>query len=487
MKNLSSRTRILVVEDEVKQVADMEMAWKAIGQNLDVLVFARTRADAQRQLLMRRFQAISHDLSLATVSGSSRMQDRDYLENSDHEGGREVLQAPGASLLARRIVYTGFRETYEGLKVLDLSARQGFFYLQKGVNAPSDFPPKGNAYAWAACLLHLAGGHTDDEGSLDFMEKVEAKHSDLKARLTPYFEAYWRDAPSRLPEPLAREALVIYEAVARGRFGADHLLAANRFRLWSLILARAQTGALAASCSLRWPNDSPPAKDEDGAGLHLESLFQRAPESLATLWDAWPSWLSHLGGFEVGRTLALGPQAKALRGLRNDQVHSLKAARNLHHDLDDLREPLMALMDVAAYWADFPWFMNLRFEGGRWSGLVPQGHSASQWRTQHLPNNLVRKFSGGRGSDDRIHQVQWRRLSSASTASEAADNFAPELVDAWPWLRRFRAADGSDTVLALWYPIHRQERGGRTLWQAYTYSGQAVQITVADSDWQAKS
>lgn len=465
---------ILVTEDHPTLEEQMQQAWVRLsGEATDKLDVAFTFESARAKLLSRRYRVVSTDLRLTHSEGAPRFDVHPV--DSDPQAGLRLLSTAGLSRLSRRVIYTGFSGSNEGQRALDRAGASGVLYLRKG-NADSSkdnpYPPIVDAYGWAACLNHLAGGNVPSIDRFKELLQTIISQEQLAPRMTPYFEAFWRDAPLLLPAPLAREAAVLHEGFDRGQVTNDQMLAAHRFRQWVLVLARAQTAALAKSLNSRWPGPVVPlGQSDDRAMIDLERRFETSDAVMNEVWTQHPSWRSHLGGEENRSGLALGAAAQALRQMRNRNVHSLKTA--VAPDMADFREALLPLMDAAAYWADFPWFMNLRYEAGRWSVDAPLGHGSASKLHMDLPPDL--KLGSVRSSSERVHQLQWRRTGRSG---DGLDEFEPALVDAWPWLRVV-----SGSLVALWHPI-RAASPGQTIWQAMSFAGEAQQLQVSDREFE---
>lgn len=480
-KNISTilpRIRLIIVEDDLEIVAEQKTALTGVLSNIEVNC-ANDHDGAISIILSRRHHIISTDLYMSRNALTASMVDT--------AAGLGVLRHPGCSLLNRRIILTGSEGSSDRSRTLDYAGQKGLLYLTKGSGQrPLEYPPRCNAYGWAECITHFAEiPIPNSEGFADAL----ACNEELGPRLLPYFAAYWRDARDHLPPPLAREANTIHAALTNASqrndntVGSDAILAANRFRQWCLVLARAQTAALArheriaAGVPLNLMR-SPPAGTDDAAFLELEKAFCSPGHWLDALRQPWPSWHDHQGG---DSSQALGRASEQVRRLRNQVAHTLNPIDRV--DMPSLRVALWGLMDAAAYWADYPWFVGLRWEGGRWQGDRAIGRPPAWYQPFDLPQ-VIGGLSPSSGRPNHVHQLQWRRKSPpAGSPPTAVDDFEPHLIDAWPWLRRHRIDNQSEAqIVALWTPLVSRGREG-TEWLARGFDGTPTRLTVPDSDF----
>lgn len=466
---------LLVIEDNDEQIERFRFALDAMQVSSSVQVtFARSRDVANVLLQTRRFHIVSSDLYMPPEDGA-------VSETLVSAGERLFREFPPR--MSTALFFTGFPKESFGLRAARLAGKRAILYLAKGA-APNfnRYPPEASVNAWAAVIATLAGAplggsaelRVDMQAFVDGLRK-DPEHAEL---MHPWFQSYWLRATRELPWPLAREAALLERAASAQRWGASAVLACDRFRIWAMVLARAQMAAFARALGQTWP--APPfISGESQALLALEDGISRDFPKLSDLLRAIPAWHMSLGGHPESRNAGIQPFLDGLamtRRLRNNSVHSLKSQPT--HRSADFESALMPLMDAAGYWGDYPWLINLRLEHGRWVGDRLVGDSERIW-DEKLPD----AFAARAPESDHVVQLCWRPESSTSAAGSSP--LRPLLVDAWPWLRRVRSPQGPD-VAALWVPLAPPYRGSQR-WRAHTFGGESLDLEVALADFEVRN
>ena len=425
-----------------------------------------SRADVARSLLLARPQrVISFDLGMSDGRGIvSTSTGAELLVQSRHP-------------LSKALVYTGYRESQDGMNAIYEAGERALWVLAKGAkNEVQGRVATATPLGWCALMLHLQGYPLPDawgilkEEAQVFLASL-AKKNPLATEAWP--RSFWRQAAIHLPQPLAEAADRYREAVDHSTdvplLAREGLLALNDLREWLVWFCASQTAViLRASAALN-------AAAERGLGLgdahdwlsrQLQPLHALPPTAAGAV-----SWRNHLGvytrpgpkGADAFESLGLDA-LEALRQKRNVNVHGLRPIRMPESDLT----MLPTLMDLASYWASNPLLTQVRREGGRWRAKALCGKEPGD---RELPDDLAGLGTGWQADPNRVYQLVWR-FSGQGPAEHGSwaslGTPTPVLLDWWPYLRlAFNRELGRAEPMLLTGP----ERPGSRHWHAQTFSG----------------
>lgn len=457
-------SRVLIVEDDVgisgsmaQFAPDHENKW----------VFLGSCEQALRAIHLAPWRVVSIDL--LTPGRGTLLSTTSSLE----------LIAQGGTL-ARKLVYTGFRTTEDGMAAIEFGGAQDFWVIAKGArNVVEGRTAIASPLGWCALMLQLMGQPLPPEwGPLrqEAQRFVEALRRVKPTATEPWQRSYWPLAARHLPQPLAEAAARYVSAIANDTvgdevlLGREGLLALNDFREWTIWLAAAQTAViLRQQTALERPIGADSGDSATSAQLwidqQLKALCRLPPQTPGAL--AWRNYLGVVeqpgsgdrGGFFFSQALQALDE---LRKMRNQGVHGLKPRPMAEHRLD----MLPPVMDLASHWANNPLLIQVRREQGRWRAKALCGKEPVD---RDLPEDLE---VPGKGVDaGHVYQLVWRFLGEALADVKDLDKLGkpvPVLLDWWPYLRwHFNADLGVSEGLLLTRP----ERGGPGQWQAQGFSG----------------
>lgn len=415
--------RILVIEDNPNWHEPMRLALESNQGKAIEAVMASDARKARDALARWRFHLVSHDLHISALPGDSLKT----------EVGTDLLEEAGALLLPQ-FVLSGYLGGPGGLSAARVSGRLDAQLFSKAPGEGLDHreAPPLTAQGWAE-LVAFALGLAEEE---TLPESVRETYRDRPTTPLQYRPEYWRRAGQALPDPLARAAQSIHADWERKQ--ESTLQAAYRFGEWTLRLAWAQTAVLLRELGRPVRSGLADDKVSEKERELLAWLDKKAgPELLCA-----PGWRAHLG--LMGRGVDdLAEALRTLRLKRNQMAHSLRdlpAAEDFWQSLDG---PILAVMDMAAYWAQFPLFGRAIQRTGGWEATAIRG-TARMGPSIRLP---LETFS--RAPDER-HVFQRLPL-------EIDGRIEWRTVDWYPWLQFL--PDRDYAAYRAWLLSHRTRDG----------------------------
>jgi hypothetical protein len=472
---MTSINRAWLVIDDDREVMRELSASKFKGR----YTLEETSEGAQTLLAFFPWRLVSHDLNLPKISGGGL----------NMGAGLTLFNNPRP--LTRKLVYTGFRTTEEGMSAIDIGGTQDFWVLGKSArNEVTGRTAVASPLGWTALMRHLLG-EPQPEGPLrqEAQEFLEALERVKPSATEPWARAYWRLAARHLPQPLA-EAAARYEAAAQvagghasaGEIAVDRngLLALNDFREWTLWLAAAQSAIILRQVR---PLERAPNRLGSGAGAAHEWLTQqlRALHLLARTQPEVPgaaAWCNYLDIVEqpgvssrgaIWHSAALDAM-DVLRQARNQGVHGLKP-----RSVPEAELQLPAMMDLASHWANNPLLSHVRREQGRWRAKVMSG---KDWVDRDLPEGLKLPPHGIEAGH--VYQLVWHFPSGNPGAQDLVDRLGvpkPALLDWWPYLRwELNRESGQRECVLLTQP---KDSVDDSRWQAQGFAGTPRLLTLS--------
>lgn len=384
--------RILVIEDNPTWYNPMIRALERDYPEVVRTELVKSAKDAREALLRGRFHLGSHDLHIPGITG----------DNAKVEEGVHIMQEAG-SLLLPQFVLSGFLGGPGGLSAARISGRleAQLFSKSPGDGLDHGDAPPLSAQDWAR-LVGFSLGLAGDEG---LPAKVHEANRPLNA--LQYRPEYWRRASQQLPDPLAHAAQIIFADWNCKQ--ESTLRSADRYAEWTLRLAWAQTAVLlralgGAVCSTL-NNNRRYSKETE-----FLDWLEKGKQTLLCC----PSWQAHLTLTERGTT-DLAESLKILRQKRNSSAHSTRdqsAREPLWRSLDT---HLLTIMDIAAFWAQFPLFGRVTQRTGGWEATAIRG-TARVGPSLVLPENTFLRSPPDEHVFQRVPveidgQIEWRTLN----------------------------------------------------------------------------
>lgn len=383
--------RILLIEDNPNWHEPMQRALERNPGSAIQVVKARDVREAHDALSRWRFHLVSHDLHIPLLAG----------ESLETKVGANLMQEAG-SLLLPQFVLSGYLGGPGGLSAARVSGRleAQLFSKAPGEGLDTKDAPPLTAQGWAALVGYALG--LSGEGALP----ASVRDANRPATALQYRPEYWRRAGNTLPDPLARAAQTIFADWERKQEGS--LQAVHRYSEWTLRLAWAQTAVL-------WRALGQPVR----SGLNDDKISSKEAELLGWLRQGKqtllrvPGWCAHLGLTERGSN-ELAEAFETLRRQRNQAAHSLRdlpAAGAIWQSLD---LPILAVMDIAAFWAQFPLFGRANQRTGGWEATAICG-TARMGPSISLPVETFAHIPDDRHVFQRVPleingRMQWRTL-----------------------------------------------------------------------------
>jgi hypothetical protein len=368
---------VLIIEDDDDWGGPMSDFLKrsVIQGHTTRFSLAKYGTKARSELRNTRYHLISHDLKLAELND----------QKQDIKIGLELIEEAKRKLCAR-VILTGVPPEH---------ANQAYFYSGRhnikvlikapGIGAPNEAQVV-SAKQWAS---YVNNAFTPPHLINDIVPNDEANVSE---HFTPmpelsYRKAYWQEAPYRLPFPLAKAAASLIQALRQPNLAEpiDSVLLANcqLFWRWTMMLCWAQTAVLRQHQLQLTQVQRSGLSDRDDAAKMIKEV-QGLFEAVRTY---CPSWASHL---QEGKGLSDGLDATRL--LRNDDAHAFTLKALNHKDFWEKWDyPLLYLMDIAAFWSQFPLYLRPRREGAAWFAEPVRGLARPQDREliSDLPADFV--------------------------------------------------------------------------------------------------
>lgn len=435
--------RVLIVEDNPNWHEPMKRALERNFEDAVHCEIAPDLAEARKQLASWRYQLISHDLHIPVVFGDSL----------DTSVGTNLMEQAGA-LTSMQLVLSAYMAGPGGLNAVRVSGRleAPLFTKAPGESIDPSSAPALDAQGWADVVGHALG--LCDEACLP----DSVRHSSIAPITLQYRPEYWRRAANHLPDALARAAQVIHGEWQQKQ--ENTLRALYRFSEWSLRLAWAQTAVLMRALGMPVRSH---LRDDTVKPMEDELLVWLAHGKQALL--EVPAWRAHLG--LTGRGSAdLAEALKTVRLQRNQSAHSLRDLTAADAIWTDLDPSILVLMDIAAFWSQYPLFGRAVQRMAGWEASAIQG-TARAGRPLSLPADT---FGRVRPDDRRVFQrvpfvqggaVTWRTL------------------DWYPWLQFL--PDKDYAAYRAWLLSHRLPNG-RWLQVCLSHS-ESREVALRDQDF----
>jgi hypothetical protein len=468
--------RWLVIEDDEDLIQSLE--------KLDVQPFlAKGFAEAIVAMRSHPYHCISFDLNLPRNSKDAHLS---------RQFGLDLL---GLMLpMVKKVVFTGFRSSEEGLNTLFKGGKDDFWVLSKGgQNKVEGMTATATPLGWTALMLHFLGldGAKHLGGLANEAQKFLHRLEETNRQATlPWARSYWQQGVRYLPQPLAEAAQRYNEAVkplpppsSDVELSREGLLALNDFREWALWFAAAQTAVLLRQqgklkSALRPDGSEGTRVAHDWVDQQLAQLAALPPQAPGAL-----AWRNHLGMYtrtdgkhQAWESKALSA-SEVLRKLRNEGVHGLKPKQWAESAVRDLGD----LMDMASFWANCPLLTQVRREGGRWRARALLG---KEHMDMDLPKQLKAPATGL--DPERVYQLLWWFPADSPAAADEALRLGepqPVLVDWWPYLR---GAFNTHLGAREWVLLTQPDRGGSgDRWLAQALNGSFRKPTLTPAERQA--
>ncbi len=408
----------LLVEDSRDWIDDMRQAW---GKDLDV---ASTADAARERLGARRYHFITLDQNLP-----GRLEGRVEPE----VGVQLCRQVVDAHPCSPRVVFTGYGELHRANEV---GRMEGTEYWEK------------------------SGTGKDDEDRLIYSAKgwAVAVRAYLQGRYLPFVLG---QAGRFLPANLADQAQDMEKRYAQAE--EDGRFFGRTIDLWqsTLHLAWAQAQAILAHAQLGGVRMTKPTDTL----VDLERALKEVWRAVAGAgwfgpWGAYVGKGSAETGEGAGKRFLDGASVP-LRTLRNQHAHGF-TREVWTGQWENLRGPLLFLLDAAVLWADHPLLTGLRpVPGGtdRWQGEVIRG--GGPWPSRDLA-------ARSRSAPYPTHvYTRWQDPDGNA-----------ELVDLWPFVAL--EPDPKINRKVLWVTSHC-DQGGRW-WRRSLHDGQVERWPERDRE-----
>lgn len=478
-----ARHHWLVIEDDPVLQEGLEAHYKSSARQM-----AKNAQDARALLLSYPYRCISFDLALPRSGHEPLVETTVGLNLRSHE-------LP----LARKIVYTGYRQMQDGLIALVQSGQGGFVVLEKAAFSEAQGQTGyADPLVWCALQLHLLGHELPQKWDPQLRDEAQKFISDLEnvqpLALEPWLKAYWRLAAEHLPQPLA-EAAARYvqdrppdKGSQAGLLKREAVLALNDFREWALWLAAAQSAVLLRAGAQGFEHMHT-AKGITGITITVQNWLKHQLPALLGLSANVPGALAwqHYMGLQAASASVSLPSSLALnafdelRQVRNEVVHGLKPQPIAQEKIKGLEN----IMDLASFWANNPLVTQVRREHGCWRAKALRGPYADGVLLK-LPDDV--QWPSPQGPEpDRVYQWLWCFDTDDGT-SAASDSTGQEprsvraravMVDWWPYLRWvYRRESSTNELVLLTYPHVQRER----FWHGRSLSGQDILVQVTEQE-----
>lgn len=334
--------KVLIVEDDEDWFAPMKQQLKALAGDAVHADTVTTAEAARIQRRDQRYHLISYDMKMPESENSPLQVDT----------GRKLAEDVIPShRLTLSMILSGTLLEPGGSQAIRMSGVQDAQMFEKRA---SDLPsatgfPLMSAKEWAQEVLKSLA--VDGE----------------------YWRHYWRIAAQFLPPPLSTLAhkMQPWIETPQGQVDQNMLTDLIQFWEWVLRLAWMQTLVLARHAGTRLVSQI-----KGGEISEKEREFSRWLETPSL--DRY-NWWSYTHG--TGKAIE---QASALfRKTRNENVHTYHPRVDYANHFQEMREPLLFLMDVAAFWSDYPLFGDISPFAGTWQAKLLRGTS-DLWTTETL-------------------------------------------------------------------------------------------------------